>query len=214
MKKNIFTLLFVSLTFTGYSQTKISGVITYYFNEYKGYKPDVGASVILIDSLTIRDFNYKLYEKFYYGKSYQDLYFGAMELYDKFSSSLKKMKKGKKYDKDRKIIKWAMKQAQESMERNKKQLVKYEYDTPQKYLKIGVDLYIQLLKLDEDLPKKTVDNNGNYSMNINPGVYYVYIKSKNRTGLLIPETDGKIYIKKIKILENSDKDISYNFELE
>tara|TARA_B110000037_G_scaffold150066_1_gene169287 strand:- start:902 stop:1057 length:156 start_codon:yes stop_codon:yes gene_type:complete len=50
-------------------------------------------------------------------------------------------------------------------------------------------------------------------MNINPGVYYVYIKSKNRTGLLMPETDGRIYIKKIKISENSDKDISYSFEL-
>tara|TARA_B110000037_G_scaffold150066_1_gene169288 strand:- start:1118 stop:1546 length:429 start_codon:yes stop_codon:yes gene_type:complete len=142
MKKIIFTLLFASLTITGYSQTKISGVITYYFNEYKGYKPDIGASVILIDSSKVTGFNYKLYEKFYYGKSYQDLYFGAIELYENFSSDLKKIKKGKKYDEDRKTFKWAMKQAQESMERNKKQLVKYEYDTSKKSSKIGVDLYM------------------------------------------------------------------------
>ena len=52
--------------------------------------------------------------------------------------------------------------------------------------------------------KKTVDANGNYSLNAKPGVYYVLIKSKNRTSSYdILESDGKIYIKKIKIAEVS-----------
>ena len=213
MKKIIFTLLFLSISITGLTQTKISGVITYYFNEYQGHKADIGASIILIDSAKVTNFDYKLYENFYYGKSYQKLYYSALERYEKYSLAFEKKKKKKKYAEDRERFKRGMEDAKKEMERHMKTMESYEYDTPEKSAKTGVDLYLQLLKLDEDLPKKTVDSNGNYSMNIKPGVYYVYIKSKNRTSLAMLETDGKIYIKKVKISENSDKDVSYNFEL-
>ncbi len=50
MKKIIFTFLLCAFSFLSYSQTTVSGVITYYFNQYQGNKPDLGASVTLIDS--------------------------------------------------------------------------------------------------------------------------------------------------------------------
>jgi len=213
MKKNILTLLLFSISIIGFSQTKISGVITYYFNEFQGNKADIGASVILIDSSKVADFDYKLYEKYHYGKFYQEMYFGTMERYEKYSLALSRTRKGKKYDKDRETFKKGMEDAEKDMEKHKKEMEKYEYDTSEKSAKTGIDIYMQLVELDENLPKKTVDSNGNYSMNIEPGVYYVYIKSKNRTSLGAPEFDGKIYIKKVKISENNDKDVSYNFEL-
>ena len=213
MKKNIFILLLISISITGFSQTKISGVITYYFNEYQGNKADIGASVILIDSSKVIDFDYKLYEKFYYGEFYQELYFGAMRRYAKYSSAFNKTSKRKKFVKDREIFKKGMEDAEKDMESHKKEMEKYGYDTPENIANNGAKLYLQLLKLNEDLPKKTVDSNGNYSMNIEPGVYYVYIKSKNRTSIAVPGLDGKIYIKKVNVPENFDKDVSYNFEL-
>lgn len=213
MKTFTLFLLFSIASFTGFSQAKISGVITYYFNEYQGNKPDIGASVILIDSSKATNFNYKNYENFYYGKTYQKMYFSALERYENYTSILAKLKKGKKYDADREKMNLGIADAQKDMDKYAKEMTRYDFDSAEKSAKTGVDVYVQLLKLDEDLPKKTVDSNGNYSMNIEPGVYYVYIKSKNRTSLLMPESDGNIYIKKVKISENGDKDISYNFEL-
>ncbi len=213
MKNIIFSLFLFGITLSGFPQAKISGVVTYYFNEYQGNKADIGASVILIDSSSVTNFDYNLYEKFHYGEFYQKMYFETMELYESYSSALEKTKKGKKYDEDRETFKRGMEGTAKDMKRHKAEMEKYGYDTPEKSAKIAVDLYMQLLKLDEDLPKKTVDSNGNYSINIEPGVYYVYIKSKNRPGLTMPELGGKIYIKKVKISENSDKDVSYNFDL-
>ena len=68
MKKIIFTFLLCAFSLLSYSQTTVSGVITYYFNQYQGNKPDLGASVTLIDSATVKNFDYKLYEKFYWNK--------------------------------------------------------------------------------------------------------------------------------------------------
>jgi len=214
MKKIIFTFILFTFSLLNYSQTTVSGVVTYYFNQYQGNKPDLGASVILIDSAKVKNFDYKLYEKFYYGKFYQKMYFSALERYEKYSAVYKKTEGKKKMAEQNETFKKGMEDAQKDMERHTKELVKYESETPEKAAKISTDLYMQLLKLDDDLPKKTVDANGNYSLNAKPGVYYVLIKSKNRTSSYdILESDGKIYIKKIKISENETKDVSYNFEL-
>ncbi|MCU4190077.1 hypothetical protein M9Q43_13020 [Flavobacterium sp. HXWNR29] len=214
MKKIIFALILCSFSILSYSQTSVSGVVTYYFNEYQGNKPDLGASVTLIDSAKVKNFDYKLYEKFYYGKFYQKMYFSSLERYEKYSAAYKKTEGKKKMAEQSETFKKGMEDAQKDMERHMKELVKYDSETPEKAAKISTELYMQLLKLDDDLPKKTVDANGNYSLNAKPGVYYVLIKSKNRTGSYdILESDGKIYIKKVKISENDNKDVSYNFEL-
>ncbi|WP_029272272.1 hypothetical protein [Flavobacterium sp. KJJ] len=215
MKKTIFSLLLFIISILGYSQTTVRGVITYYFNQYQGNKADIGASVILIDSLTVKNFDYKLYENYNYGKFYQNMYFQAQERYDKYLVAFKKTEGKKKYAQDNETFKKGMEDAQRDMSSHMEQIILYKSETPEKFAKISTDLYMQLLKLDDNLPKKTVDGNGNYVINTKPGIYYVFIKSKNRTNnLSVVENDGKIYIKKIKIAENDNKDVSKNFDLE
>lgn len=213
MKKIIFTILLFNFSFYGFSQTTISGVVTYYFNEYQGNKPDIGASVILIDSANVKNFDYKLYENYHYGKFYQKMYFLTFERYEKYSAAYKKTEGKKKLAVDNEKFRKGMEDAQKDMDRTLEQMKLYQFETIEKSAKISVDLYMQLSNLGDDLPKKTVDSNGNYSINTKPGVYYVFIKSKNRTSIDVTEMDGKIYIKKYKIIENENKDASYNFEL-
>lgn len=214
MKKLILSIFLFGITFFGFSQTTVSGVVTYYFNEYQGNKPDIGASVTLIDSAKVKNFDYKLYENYHYGKFYQNLYFSSQARYEKYLEAFKKTEGKKKYAEDNETFKKGMEDAKKDMDRQMEQIVLYNSETPEKAAKITTDLYMQLLKLDDDLPKKTVDGNGNYSLNVKPGVYYVLIKSKNRTSSYdILEGDGKIYIKKIKISENENKDVSLNFEI-
>jgi len=213
MKKIIFSILLFGITLFGFSQTTVSGIVTYYFNEYQGNKPDIGASVTLIDSAEVKNFDYKLYENYHYGKFYQSIYFSSQARYEKYFEAFKKTE-GKKNDaEDSETFRKGMEDAKKDMDRQMEQIVLYKSDSPEKAAKITTDLYMQLLKLDDNLPKKTVDGNGNYSLNVKPGVYYVLIKSKNRTSSYdILEGDGKIYIKKIKISENENKDVSFNFE--
>lgn len=214
MKKLLFTILLSSISLICFSQTTISGVVTYYFNEYQGNKADIGASVILIDSVKVKNFNYKLYENYNYGKSYQNIYFSSQLRYERYLAAFKKTEGKKKYLEDNEKFRKGMEDAKNDMENNMKQIVLYEYDTPEKAAKNSSALYIQLIKLGDDLPKKTVDGTGQYSLTVKPGIYYVYIKSKNRYDKLdILELDGKVYIEKIKISENENKDVSKNFEL-
>lgn len=214
MKKIIFTFLFCAFSLLNYSQTTVSGVVTYYFNQYQGNKPDLGASVTLIDSATIKNFDYNLYEKFHYGKFYQKMYFSALERYERYAEAYKKTEGKKKMVEQNETFKKGMNDAQKDMDRHTKQSISYESETPEKAAKISTNLYMQLTQLSDNLPKKTVDSNGNYSINAKPGVYYVLIKSKNRTSPYdILEISGKIYMTKIKISENDNKDVSYNFEI-
>jgi hypothetical protein len=60
-----------------------------------------------------------------------------------------------------------------------------------------------------------VDANGNYSIITSPGIYYVFIKSKNRTstsGLL--EKSGNVYFQRVELKDGQRKDVSYNFSLD
>lgn len=214
MKKLLFTILLLNISLVCFSQTTISGVVTYYFNEYQGNKPDIGSSVIIIDSAKVKSFDYKFYENYHYGKFYQNLYFNSQLRYEKYLAAFKKTEGKKKYLEDNETFKKGMEDAKKDMENHMKQIVLYNNETPEKAAKNSTNLYMQLLKLDENLPKKTVDGTGQYSLNVKPGVYYVYIKSKNRNDKLdILELDGKVYIKKIKIEENENKDVSKNFDL-
>ena len=61
--------------------------------------------------------------------------------------------------------------------------------------------------------KTVVDGNGNYSVKVNPGTYYVCIKSNNRDGLSMTEVSGKVKCQKVVVKNGVDTNLSYNFEL-
>lgn len=50
---------------------KISGIVSYFFNDNYGYKPDIGASVLIIDVKKIPSFNYDIIKKFKNGECKQ-----------------------------------------------------------------------------------------------------------------------------------------------
>lgn len=58
-----------------------------------------------------------------------------------------------------------------------------------------------------------VDGSGNYSIKVKPGTYYVYMSSKNRTGMSITEIMGKIYCKKVIVKEGEEVNVCKQFEL-
>jgi hypothetical protein len=65
----------------------------------------------------------------------------------------------------------------------------------------------------DNVISRTISANGDYSIKVEPGTYYIFINSKNRKGLTISESMGQIYCKKIVIEENEIRDISHNFEV-
>jgi hypothetical protein len=227
--KKIFILFNVLFLITSsYSQSKISGVVTYYFNEYQGNKADLGATVIFIDSIKNPKFNYSLYEKYVsatrYMKiisNYNSVKTNSQTLFDYQENNYKKTLNKKKYLEANNLAKKKMDEANVSILDSEKyikeyteKLIQYDSETLEKFTKLITENYLNLLKLNDDLPTKTVDASGNYSISLTPSTYYVLIRSKNRSvkyNLL--EGDGKIFLKKIKLKNLSEKDVSVNFEI-
>jgi uncharacterized protein (UPF0305 family) len=214
MKRIIVALIFMNTVF-GFSQVKIKGVVTYYFNEYQGNKPDIGATVVAVDSTLIKKFDYELWSNYKYGKSYRYIYSNSKKIYENLEYMYNGTLGKKKRIAENEDYKLRMEEAKKSMEDELKTLEKYNSETDEKFKNIDKTLapsLFQFLSGKEPFIETTVDGVGNYNISVKPGVYYVYIKSKNRTGLTVTDISGTTYITKVKVT-NNDKDVSYNFEL-
>lgn len=216
MKTKLLLSLFLTLALPmlAYSQATVGGVVTYYFNQYQGDKPDLGAKVLLVDSAKIEAFDAKVVEDFLFAKSYRQLQAVTMENH-KYYSRLVASTKGKKrqqeaHDKH----KADMAGTQKSLDEINAALVRLGADTDEKFEAMDEKATQMLGKIKTDnSSQKTVDGSGNYSFNVTPGTYYVYISSKNRTGLNLTEVLGMVYLKKVRVAENDSKDVSHNFAL-
>lgn len=215
MKKIIIALVVLFASY-GYSQNKIKGVVTYYFNEYQGNKPDIGALVSVVDSTKIKNFDFDLWTNYNFGKGYRKIYSDYSKIYNNYEYLYNSTLGKKKKLVDNERYKLAMEDAKKSMEENLVILEKYNSETDDKFKNIDKMLFptlFQFVNGKEPFIQSTVDGVGNYSISVKPGVYYVYIKSKNRTGLTITDASGITYIQKIKI-KDIDKDVSHNFEIQ
>jgi hypothetical protein len=214
MKKIIVALVFVFTCF-GYSQVKIKGVVTYYFNEYQGNKPDIGTTVVVVDTSEVKKFDYEIWSNYHYGKGYRKI----NEIDEKILKNYKSLYDNSISDGDNeKAEKYKIEadKALFDLNENIKQIKKHNVDTDEKFNNIDKQLSTSLFQFrmsKDPFIETTVDGSGNYSINIKPGTYYVFIKSKNRTGLTITDVSGTTYITKVKVT-NNDKDVSYNFELD
>lgn len=213
--KLIFSLILaLAIPALSYSQSTVSGVVTYYFNEYQGDKPDLGSKVILIDSAKIQDFDAEVVEKFILAKSYRQLYATALGNHKYYESLVKKTKRNKRQQADYDKAKAALDASQKNLDDILTQLEKYSGDTDENFKALDDETTVMLRKIKVDShSQKTIDASGNYSFSVTPGTYYVYITSNNRKGINLTEILGKIYFKKIKVLENESKDVSHNFDL-
>jgi len=209
-------LLFTALLISSlcYSQAKVSGVITYYFNKYQGNKPDIGAKLIFIDSSKVKSFDYNVYNNYHYGTSYRNLNLSLESNNETLRRLLETYKGKKRYASQIADLNSKIDYNQKLIESNLKQLLQFDSETEEKYNANQSKLFNYILRFDDNLPSKSVDGNGNYSINIPSGAYYVFIRSKGRnTKYSLIEDDGNIYVKKITVKDKEEKDLSYNFEL-
>lgn len=196
---------------TYFATSIIKGVVTYYFNKYQGDKPDLGATVVVVDSAQVKNFDYQLWKNYHFASSYRNIYEMTKTRYDNCSFLYKKSKgsEKEKYKAD-------MENAQQDLDKYSKELEKYNAETDEKFKNIDKELFPTLFQFQngkEPFIETTIDNNGNYSINVPAGVYYVYIKSKNRKGYTITDVSGKTYIDKVKVAKNQNKNVSHNFTL-
>lgn len=217
MKSIIFVLTVLLFNFSIAQTSEIRGVVTYFFNEYQGDKPDMGAKVYVIDSLANPDFDYKLFYNFDYGKSYRGYYsnfINKYEVYDGYAKKYEGKKKYKtKYDEYLKLAAENKVFADNAL----LQMETFGVDTEEKYTNMCSKIFMVFTSfMNPNGVKKetrTVDGSGNYSLKLASGTYYVLIKSKNRTGLNIAEMDGDVYSKKVKLKVGETIDVSHNFEV-
>lgn len=170
------------------AEGKIAGVVTYYFNENYGDKPDVGAKVLVIDALKVPDFKYSTVDSFMYANTYKNLYDSyAAERKSKIPDNVSKVVK--EYGVDTKAGFDALDNRAED-----------ELD------KIRFSNIIYCTKL-------VVDGNGTFSANVPPRKYYVIVTSNNRTGRSMTEIMGKIYFEKVEVKSGGTSNFNAKFDL-
>src|ERR1043165_166876 len=71
MKRLLFAILLISGAAN--AQSGVRGVITYYFNQYQGDKPDIGSTVTLVNVADLPGFHISTYDTFYQANIYRNL---------------------------------------------------------------------------------------------------------------------------------------------
>lgn len=212
--KKMYLLIFLLIPMFGISQTtNISGVVTYFFNDYQGNKPDIGAKVYIIDSINNSVFNFSVVDTFYHARLIRGLYMAYLELFSNYDREGKKYEGKKKYPGNWESFKEQWDKSKNDVDQSYADLVKYGVETDEKFSALDKRTFAILMKVNEENSiLRTVDGNGNYSVNVRPGTYYIYMVSKNRTFNNLCEIMGKIYCKRVLIKENQTKDVSHNFD--
>lgn len=186
MKQLTTTIIFSFFVTFAISQKTgiIRGVVTYYHNEYVGDKPDLGADVWIIDSAKNTRFSMLLADSFYNSEIIRRFYLDNLHDNKPISERLLKAKE-KLYPSEEYF---------KSLD---------ERETKNSFL----------LTFDKKAEHRVVDAIGNYDFKVGPGTYYIYIKSKNRTGAFRCELLGKEYLKKVYVDKDETVDVSHNFGL-
>lgn len=158
------------------TKATVKGVVTYFFNNNYGDKPDVGAMVYL-------------------------------------------RKTDSAHQEERVFIKYKVIQVCKNSKSEfcVKSLEKYNATTKEGLEAIDKEAFTERLKLDmgenNGVIKATVDGNGNYSVNVDPGLYEIIFVSKGRTGMTITEIKGKLESKIIKVKSGETITSDFRFDI-
>lgn len=185
MKVAFIASLLLPLFLSAQTKTTLKGVITYFFNEYQGDKPDVGAHIWVIDSADAKDFNIKTADSFYYANFYLEIKASYVGMGVAVPADV--LKRISDYGAD------AGDNFNSLDRRNAMQVFSLEYNSK--------------------VRKATVDGSGSYSFSLPPGDYFVYIKSNGRQGQTVSEISGKMRIMEVRLAPTEDADASWKFDL-
>ena len=176
MKKELICLLVLLCGGMSYAQVSqqcnLQGVVRYEYNDYVGYKIDVGAEIGVVPVSKADTVNYSTWQV------YEDL-----------------AKRRTNYimcenDEELKILGDA----------NLRGIARFSHADEAKLDSILVYIMTQYMaasKLFECIG--LVDASGRYSITLPYGEYYVFAKSANRVRSLLPERWGRLILKKVKI---------------
>jgi hypothetical protein len=237
--KKIIICLSILINISAFSQSKVSGTVTYFFNQYQGDKVDIGAKVYLIDSLTFINTKYSKslgdYESMKITRRLANIYIEDLTNlngdadYNELLKEKRKLEKKNKHLKEKYKEKYntllmEIKPFEVKIKKKEEEVTYYINDLKEKkifddyeWIEYCADAFESFLRLtigeSEKIETRSVNGIGTYSFEkIENGSYYIIIRSKNRTGLNVLNSSGKVYVKKINI-KNKDMDISKNFTL-
>ena len=165
-------------------RSSLSGVVTYYFNENYGDKPDVGAKITINK---IGDKNENAVES----------------LYEKFTTARKMTLLSYTKKKDPKFAEYT------------NELNELGIYSQSDLDKLDTELATILIKRTskEGVKNITVDGNGKYLIQLEPGFYEIIMTSKGRTALSTTEISGKVFVKNIEIKSNESVILDNSFSL-
>jgi hypothetical protein len=181
-----FLFLLICAPFVARSQAggTVKGVITFFFNEYQGDKPDVGAKIFAADTADVPGFSLDLCDSFYQAKTYRNIA-GAYE-----SRGIKPPE-----DVHAKLLQYGADNIASFTDmdhRNARQLMQLQFDKKTK--------------------SATVDGAGNFSIQLPTGVYYIFVQSNGRKGISASEIMGKAIVKKVHVTSSGETNISTRFD--
>lgn len=174
----------------------VTGVVTFFFNEYQGYKPDIGAKVYITSENCDSIDNYL---SAFQAKERIQLYNYYIEEYKTIGESENKESIDDLY---------------KSIESEQKTLNNYAKDsTVFKLNEEKAFLKFNKITTNKDIYKTTVDGSGNFTIDVPPGKYNVIIVSVGRTKVNLLEHSGQILIKAIEVKSKEKTSVDAKFEL-
>lgn len=174
----------------------VTGVVTYFFNEYQGYKPDIGAEVYLTpencDSI--------------------NNYLRVSHAKARIESNKYNLEEFKSYgEKENKEIiddlNKLIKSDQEIVNSYTKDTTIFNQNENEAFRKLHI------IKTNKDTYKTTVDGVGNFTIDVPPGKYNAIIISVGRTKVNLLEVHGQIIIKSIEVKSKEKTNIDSKFEV-
>lgn len=162
----------------------VKGVVTYFFNNNFGYKPDIGAKILICNSNDFTDFEYLTFLKYRLGYT---IISGQLVGGGRFTSVEKTQKA---------LAASGFKNID-------------EYNL---LVKKFTDIYARAER--KKIASSSVDGSGVFKKALKPGEYFIVVKSNQRKGRGELEDDGKIEMQKIIINtgEETSVDIKFNVD--
>lgn len=195
MKKQLTLLLFCFLSFSVFSQTgTIKGVVTYYFNQNFGYKPDVGASIALLKQDKIEPFLQEINGCGYVTNKDKEEYDQAKAAWEELFREQMSLISPFKTKKSR------------ALEAKTDSALKVYSQKQSKLMSFTLckdKIFATYVSEISDYEKTIIDGSGNYSFKLDPGNYLVLIASKQNLGKVM---------KKVSILADKELNFSYQFD--
>lgn len=222
MKNVLILISLISITCTSqsklnkdqFSRSTISGVVTFFFNDYQGDKADLGSQVYVIDSMKVDTKDLNLLKLYLKTSSLQNQ---LIKLKSDFSIDSLSYASAKKYDPKNADAFYLPRidDIKSDIEKVNNQFLKYGFRTIKEinYLDLKTKEVVDKL-ITIATVKKTIDGSGGYSIQLKPNKYFVLIRSNNRHSSTVTESDGNLFFQSVNAKKDWQIDVSQNFNIQ